>query len=57
MADGGSFHEWSNLRSLCTDCHKSKTLLMRKARAEKKKAQRQAEKAVLTQDGPIGLKG
>lgn len=57
MVDGGSFHEWSNLRSLCHEHHLEKTLLMRKARAEKKKAQRQAEKAVLTVDGPAGQKG
>ncbi len=53
-ADGGNFHEWSNLRSLCKACHKTKTLLMRKARVEKKKLQKQQEKAVLPVDGPEG---
>ena len=38
LADGWSFSDFSNLRSLCSPCHKAKTQLMRKARAERKKA-------------------
>jgi 5-methylcytosine-specific restriction endonuclease McrA len=51
MADGGSFHEPSNLRSLCYECHQSKTILQRKARANKKKAEKREENSVLTPDG------
>lgn len=46
LIDGGAFHEWSNLRALCESCHNAKTQMMRKARAEKKKA------SVLNSDGP-----
>ena len=46
LADGGSFHDWTNLRSLCYECHQKKTLMMRKARAERKKAAKVDEKAV-----------
>jgi 5-methylcytosine-specific restriction endonuclease McrA len=53
MADGGSFHEPGNLRALCVDCHWAKTVLSRRARAEKKKS----PDAVLTPDGPAGRKG
>lgn len=55
LADGGSFHEWSNLRCLCESCHKTKTILMRKARAEAKKCLKIMQKegqAVLATDGP-----
>ncbi len=37
LADGGSFHDPSNLRALCEDHHDKKTIMMRKARAERKK--------------------
>jgi 5-methylcytosine-specific restriction endonuclease McrA len=43
LADGGSYTDWSNLRSLCEDCHQTKTNQMRRTRAALKKA----EKAVL----------
>jgi len=55
LADGGSWNDWANLRALCGKCHKAKTLMMRRARAEKKKAEKQG-KAVLTTDGPTGQK-
>ena len=42
LVDGGSFHDPANLRSLCRECHKAKTLRMRAARAEKKKADAEA---------------
>ena len=38
LADGGSFHEWDNLRAICEICHKKKTAAMRTARAAAKKA-------------------
>jgi hypothetical protein len=38
LIDGGPFHEWANLRSLCSPCHKAKTAFMRQARAQCKKA-------------------
>jgi len=38
LADGGSFHDPANLRSLCETCHKAKTQMTRKARAERRKA-------------------
>ena len=53
LADGGSFFELSNLRALCYEHHLAKTLLMRRARAEKKKVEKRG-KAVLTSDGPTG---
>lgn len=37
LADGGSYHEWSNLRAVCEDCHKKKTIVMRSARAVRKR--------------------
>jgi len=37
LADGGCFHDLSNLRSLCKPHHKRKTAASRKARAERKK--------------------
>jgi hypothetical protein len=52
MVDGGSFHEWSNLRAICRACHKAKTLLSRRARVKKK-----VQKTVLVDDGPTGPKG
>lgn len=55
MADGGSFHEWSNLRSLCHACHKAKTMVMRTARAAARKSQetpQKEEQPVLAEDGP-----
>lgn len=57
MADGGSFHEWTNLRSLCTPCHKAKTQIMRRARAEKKKEAVKPQEPVLPNDNPTGQKG
>jgi HNH endonuclease len=42
LTDGGSFHDWTNLRSLCEKCHNAKTQMMRKARAATKKTQRKA---------------
>lgn len=56
MADGGSFHEPSNLRSLCDTCHKAKTQEMRRVRAAKKKSLKLQENAVLTDIGPEGQK-
>lgn len=38
LADGGCFHDPNNLRTLCNPCHKAKTALARKARAERLKA-------------------
>lgn len=52
MADGGSFHEWLNLRTLCEGCHLAKTNAMRAKRAEKKKAEKHANK-VLSSIGQI----
>jgi hypothetical protein len=43
LADGGSFHDWANLRSLCHDHHKAKTLASRTARAARKKAEKAAK--------------
>lgn len=40
LADGGSFHEWSNLRAACEDCHVKKTIVMRSARAVRKRNER-----------------
>ena len=37
LVDGGSFHNWSNLRVLCHKHHQEKTQKMRKERAERKK--------------------
>jgi 5-methylcytosine-specific restriction protein A len=37
LADGGSFHDLDNLRALCSDCHKIKTVLMRRLRASRRK--------------------
>jgi len=34
LVDGGSWWEPSNLRTLCTPCHKTKTAKMRKTRAK-----------------------
>ena len=45
LADGGSFHDPANLRSLCDECHKAKTVAQRKARAERKKAEKSARMA------------
>lgn len=59
MVDGGSFHEWSNLRSLCHECHNTKTQMMRKARAEAKKSLETMQKEghpVLVTDGPVKKK-
>jgi hypothetical protein len=39
LADGGSFFDPSNLRSLCTTCHKAKTMEARRLRALKRKEQ------------------
>jgi len=50
LADGGSFHEWSNLRSTCDICHKKKTAAMRTARAAAKKAQ---TKPIITEEESI----
>ena len=44
LADGGCFHDLNNLRSLCHDCHQKKTLMMRKARAARKKLEKKAAK-------------
>lgn len=38
LTDGGSFHEWINLRCLCYTCHKAKTAFMKTSRAVCKKA-------------------
>ena len=40
LADGGSFHEWSNLRALCEECHKVKTNKMRAVRAARRRAEK-----------------
>ena len=40
LADGGSWHDFANLRSLCGGCHKKKTNEMRKIRAAKKKQEK-----------------
>lgn len=38
LADGGSFHDWGNLRAICViPCHREKTAHSRKERAAKKK--------------------
>lgn len=50
LADGGSFSDWSNLRSLCHACHQAKTNRLRGSRAALKKA----KKAVLTDDNSEG---
>jgi hypothetical protein len=52
MADGGSFHEWSNLRTLCEGCHLAKTNAMRAKRAEKRNAEKRANEVLDT----MGLK-
>jgi 5-methylcytosine-specific restriction endonuclease McrA len=36
LCDGGSFHDWKNLRAVCETCHKAKTQMMRRARAASK---------------------
>jgi len=47
LADGGSFHDLNNLRTLCSPHHKVKTAASRRARAERKKAEKKAKNAVL----------
>ena len=37
LADGGSYHEWSNLRAGCEECHTKKSNRMRTARAAAKR--------------------
>lgn len=39
LADGGSFHDPANLRTLCIPCHKSKTWEARRARRARMKEQ------------------
>jgi len=51
LADGGSFHDWANLRSTCDVCHKKKTAAMRTARAAAKKAAQ--TKPVITEEESI----
>jgi hypothetical protein len=37
LADGGSFHDWANLQSLCPVCHKAKSSANRTARSKARK--------------------
>lgn len=38
LADGGSFHELSNLRAMCHDCHLTKTIEAARRRRERKRS-------------------
>ena len=44
LADGGSFHDQSNLRSLCREHHKAKTAESRRARAAARRAEKAGER-------------
>jgi 5-methylcytosine-specific restriction endonuclease McrA len=54
LADGGSFHDWANLRSMCRECHKAKTQLMRKLRAERKKLEKAGKGSITIPEEPYG---
>lgn len=50
LADGGSFHDQANLRSLCDGCHKAKTAERRRERAARKKAEKAAKRVSSEQE-------